>query len=299
MPHAPGAPLRVRARHGTERAARPRMHAPGVARLSAPTFLAIALAGPVASAQPSGGSADAVVSGPPASPPPVERPWLYASAAEVPAPMQAVAISRLTYTSTDSVTRPFASNVATPGAMFELGGELGLLPRVSLQATGVTGESGTANGLGTGGTAGLRVSVLPSGWSSTHLVASTGYLRELSGGSGAWGQLSLQQDVGGARFAGTVHGEHVFAPGRDGLDVMVVLGASCAVARPLRLGVEYVGQDLEETFTYEGEGGPRHFAGPTAALRFFGERLSIVAGPAFGLNRAPSVLGRAALAYSF
>jgi hypothetical protein len=258
-----------------------------------------ALSGPVALAGATGTEPDAVTESDSSAPPPLERPWLYAGDARPAAPLQALALSRFTYTSTDSVTRPFASNVGTPGAMFELGGEVGLLPRLSLQATGTTGESGTAHALGTGGTAGLRVSLLPAEWDSTHLVVAAGYLRELSGGNGAWGRASLQQDVGRARFAGTVHGEHVFAQGRDSVDVMVILGTSYRVAGPLRLGVEYVGQDLEETLDDQAEGGPRHFVGPTAAVRLLGERLSVVGGPSFGLARAPSVLGRVAVAYSF
>jgi hypothetical protein len=229
----------------------------------------------------------------------VERTWLYASPSDVAAPLQAVVLSRLSYTSTDSVTRPFASSVATPGAMLEVGGEVGVLPRLSLVATGVTGESGAGAALGAGGTVGLRVALFPASWEATRLAAGGGYLRELSGASGAWGELSLQQDVGRARFVGTVHGEHVLSPGRDALDVMVIAGASYRAAGPLRLGVEYVGQDLEETFDDEAEGGPRHFIGPTASARLLGDRLSLVGGPAFGLNRAPSVLGRMAIGYSF
>jgi hypothetical protein len=235
----------------------------------------------------------------PSPPPPLERTWLYAGDAWVAAPLQSVATSRLTYTSTESATRPFASNVATRGAMFELGGEVGLLARLSLQATGVTGESGSAGAVGTGGTAGLRFSLLPTTWQTTHLVVGAGYLRELSGDSGAWTRLSLQQDFGRARLMGTVHGEHVFARGRDGLDVMVIAAANVRLTGPLRLGLEYVGQDLEEALDDQAEGGPRHFLGPTAAVQLFGDRLSLVGGPSVGLARAPSVLGRVGCAYSF
>lgn len=232
---------------------------------------------------------------------PVERTWLYGDTATVTAPGQAVAISRLTYTSTGaSVTRPFASSLATPGAMLEAGGEVGLLPRLSLAASGLTGEAGNAGFTAVGATAGLRLALLPLSWRYTHAVVSGGYLRELTGNSGAWGRFTLSQDVGRARFAGTLHGEHVFAHGRDGVDVMVVAGANYQVYGPMRLGVEYVGQDLEESLGDAAEGGARHFVGPTASVVAMGDRLSIVGGPSVGLSYgSPRVLGRLGLAYSF
>src|SRR5258708_7675627 len=235
----------------------------------------------------------------PESATPLERTWLYAGDAQIAAPLQKLVFSRLTYSTTDSVTRPFASNVGTPGAMFEVGGEVGLLPRLSLQAAAVAAESAMGATLGAGATAGVQVSLLPTAWQETRLVLGAGYLRELSGGNGAWTRLSMQQDVGAARFIGAVHAEHVFERRRDGLDVMVVLGASYRLLGPLRAGVEYVGQDLEETLDDQAEGGPRHFIGPTAAGRVAGGLPSVVGGPSFGMARAPSVLGRAAVAYSF
>ena len=51
-----------------------------------------------------------------------------------------------------------------------------------------------------------------------------------------------------------------------------------------RAGVEWVGQDLEETFGDEAEGGARQFIGPTAALQLLQDRLTIVAGPSVGLS---------------
>lgn len=241
---------------------------------------------------------DRATDGAPAEPP-VQRTWLYSDGADVAAPGRAVASSELTYTSSGvgaagSPTRPFASNLATPGAMVGLGGEVGLAPRLSIEAMGVGGEAGRV-----GGSAGLRLSLLPASW-ATRAVMSAGYLRELGGENGAWARLTLTRDLGRVRLLGTFHGEHVFAGARDALDLMVVAGANVRVGGPLRLGAEYVGQDLEGALDDEAEGGVRHFVGPTASVVTFDDRLSFVCGPAIGLSYAsPKLLGRAALSWSF
>jgi len=230
-----------------------------------------------------------------------ERTWLFLEEPQLPAPLHAVAISRVTYTSSGvSPTRPFASNLAAPGAVVELGGELGVLPWLSVVATGVLGELSPSNKAAGGAVAGLRFNVLPRSLKSTRLVLSAGYLRELGGGNGAWARAAFTQDVRGLRLGVVVHGEHVFAPARDAVDVMVMAGATYHVVGPLRVGVEYVGQDLEESFDDEAEGGARHFIGPVTSFELLDNRLSIVVGPAVGLSYgSPKILGRAALAFAF
>jgi hypothetical protein len=209
-------------------------------------------------------------------------------------------LSRFTFSGGDSPTRPFAANLASRGAMLEAGGEFGLLPGLALQAVGVQGES--ANGTSaSGAVAGLRYSVLPRSFTQTQLVVSGGWLHELNNRSnGAWGKVALGWESGALRTQVAVHGEHVFNSGRDGVDLMVTAGASLRVLTWLRAGVEYVGQDLEETFGDEAEGGARHMVGPTVAVALLQEKLSLVAGPALAF--APEgnrVLGRMALSYSF
>lgn len=231
-----------------------------------------------------------------------ERSWLFLEEPQLPAPLRAVAISRVTYTSSGiSPTRPFASNLATPGAVVELGGELGVTRWMSIVATGVIGEVAPDNKPGGGVVAGVRFDLLPPSIKSSRLVLSSGYLRELTGGNGVWGRVAFTQDVSRFRFGTVVHAEHVFAKGRDAVDLMVMAGASCHVAGPLRVGVEYVGQDLEAAFEDdEAEGGARHFIGPVTSFEFFDNRLSAVIGPAVGLSYgSPKILGRAALAYAF
>jgi hypothetical protein len=211
------------------------------------------------------------------------------------------AYSRATYTGNGgSPTRPFGADLAHPGGVFEMGAEVGLTNWLSIAATGYGATFAPTDNGSLGTLAGVRVAPLdPAG--STHLVMSGGFLRELGGGSGAWGRVSLAQDIGRARIGTTVHGEHVFRSGRDDLDVMVMAGASYAVAGPLRLGAEYVAQDVEGAVdAVEAEGGMRHFIGPTAQVELLQRRLSIVGGPAIGLSRgSPPVLGRLGIGYNF
>jgi hypothetical protein len=168
------------------------------------------------------------------------------------------------------------------------------------------GVAGEAPGPTFGAIAGLRLSLLPDSVKTTHLVLSGGYLREAwtpdqpQGDDGAWLRLSVVQEISRLRLAATVHGEHVFAGGRDPVDVMLQLGASYRITGPWRAGVEYVGQDLEETFADAAEGGARHFVGPTTSLQLLHDRLTIVAGPALGLSAySPSFIGRLGMAYGF
>jgi hypothetical protein len=244
-----------------------------------------------------------VVDAPEAPPDPVRRDWTYLADPRLPAPLQGLATSRATYTDSGaSPTRPFASNTGVPGGAFELGGELGLLPHVSVAASGILGEAEAGQAAShVGALASVRVALLPDSWRNSHLTVDVGYLRELTGGNGAWVRAVGTQDFGRLRLGGSLHGEHVFVGGRDDVDVMVTMGASVRVAAPLRLGVEYVAQDLEGAVDHEeAEGGVRHFIGPTAAVSLLGDRLSAVAGPAVGLSPdSPRYVGRVGVAWSF
>jgi hypothetical protein len=274
----------------------------------------------------------------------IDRTWVYADDARIPAPFTVTGTSSLSYTSVgNSPTRisypqpnigscvtptgaaqpcykSFSGNTAQPGAMMLVGGEMGLLPRLSLQGNvmvGLGGEAGVPSP-NVGGTASLRLQVLPDSSKNLHLVLSGGYVREAwsgpvysedagrwlpgrpSGDNGMFFRVAMSGDVGRLRLAGNVHGEHVFATGRDPLDVMVNLGASYRVAGNFRAGVEYVGQDLEETLGDSAEGGARHFLGPIASVQLLNDRLTIVAGPSIGLSRlSPDFVARAGASFGF
>jgi hypothetical protein len=224
------------------------------------------------------------------------RPWLYLDDPTVPDPLRAVAFSRATYTKDASPTRPFGANLARPGGVVEVGGEVGLLPKLSIAAS----VFGGGDQIGLGGLAGLRFEPFQKVWRSTHAVVSGGWLHEQNGGDGGWLRVAVAQDIQRWRLGATVHGEHVFAQGRDPVDVMVMAGVSYAVAGPLRLGVEYVGQDLEESFVDQAEQGFRQFVGPQVALELLEKRLSVALGPAVGIgSQSPPFSGRLALAYEY
>jgi hypothetical protein len=264
----------------------------------------------------------------------IDRTWLYLDDARIPAPLHLVMLTNVSYTNVGSPTRlasnnynSLGMNTAEPGAMVGVGAEMGLFSHVSIAATlqvGFGGQGQISNGVqvpspNAGLIAGVRVQAFPSAWRDTHMVVSAGYLREAwqgpvydddtntwkpgkpYGDSGAWAQVAFSQDfVNRVRLAATVHVEHIFADGRDPLDVMIQAGVAARLVAGFRLGVEYVGQDLEESIDPGAEGGPRHFLGPTASLQLWRERVSLVAGPSFGLNaRSPEIVGRAAASLGF
>lgn len=273
----------------------------------------------------------------------VDRTWLYTDGGGVAAPLMVIGTTSASYTRVSGspsriVSAPdapagcrapcnaynaLAGNTATPGAMLQVGGEVGLLPHLSVLALAQMGlgASDLAPGASMGGRVGLRVDLLPADGQRLHLVLSGGYLREgwqgpshddatgtwypgpTGGADGGWARLAISGDLGPARrvrLAATAHVEHVFAGHRDGLDAMVQAGASYRFVGPFRAGLEYVGQDLEETFASGAEGGARHLVGPTASLQLLGDRLTIVSGPSLGLtSKSPDFVYRLQASYEF
>ncbi len=231
----------------------------------------------------------------------VERPWLYQADPTAPPPLHAVAGLSVGYASIDrGAARPFAADVARAGAVYSASVEVGLHRYVSVLGEGLLAGQGSSSSVSGGALAG--VGLYPLGPTSPVDVAITGgYLRELGGSNGVWGRAAIAGDLGRARLALTALGEHVFEPGRDGVDVLVTTGVSYAVVDVLRLGAEYVVQDLEGAWDpEEADGGIRHFVGPNLALELMKHRARIVAGPAIGLSEAsPRLLGRVAALYSF
>lgn len=241
---------------------------------------------------------EAVTSSGPSTAVAVDRSWLYNDPARVATPGRTVGVLRVSYGG-GSPTRAFNANVGSPGALLEVGGEIGLADRLSAVAIGAQGQD-AAGSAHTGALLGLRWSALSRSVRHTQLVVSGGFLRELQGNNGTWGRVSLGQDVGLARLALAVHGEKMFAAGRDSLDVMVTAGATMRVSDTVRAGVEYVGQDLEGTLGVESEGGARHIVGPVVSAALWSQKVSLVGGPAVALGDAqPRVLARVGAACQF
>jgi hypothetical protein len=109
--------------------------------------------------------------------------------------------------------------------------------------------------------------------------------------SAAWGRLQVTANVRGA---------HYFHGGRDPLDVQVTLGAAVRATPFLRVGLEYVGDELEsDDEDLEARGG-RHYLGPTVGFDLADGRLQLTAGAGpIVTAAATSGLGRAAVAYRF
>ncbi|MFO0759070.1 MAG: hypothetical protein U0359_21440 [Byssovorax sp.] len=226
------------------------------------------------------------------------RPWLYTPDPSGPLPGQVLASLGAGYAQIDrGAARPFAGNVAQGGAVFGASGEVGVLRVLSIQAEGLlAGDGSSVNG---GAVLGAVVHPFPARWPVT-LAVGGGYLRELGGDQGAWGRVTFASDLGPVRLMAGVLGSHLFAPGRDGLDWLLSTGASYRLGSIVRLGVEYVVQDLEEAGdSDEVDGGVRHFLGPSVGLTL-ARRVQLTAGPAFGLSRgAPPFQGRMAAIYAF
>ena len=256
----------------------------------APVVLAVLLASTPALAEEPGADDPRAVAPPAQAGPP--RPFLWVDDASL--PREATAYTRASYTQSPPSARPFVGEVARRGALVEAGAEAAVLPRLALTAAGAGAGDGAW-----GASGGVRVALVAT--EATRLAASAGASRTLTGAPSGWARVAFEQDVGRFRFGGSAHGEHVFAAGRDGVDLLLAAGASAAIVGPLRAGAEWVGQDLEAAVDREeADGGMRHFAGPTASVELLDRRLTIGGGPSFGISPgSPAFLGRVQLAYAF
>lgn len=196
--------------------------------------------------------------------------------------------------------RPLPSVVVAAGLVHSLGLVVGATDRIAPFVVGRVAQDPGAEGLDSwSGAAGVRWQVTRLG-APLRLALAGAAMRDPSGSAGAWVRVAGSWDVGRLRLASNAHAERVFASGRDDVDLVLMAGASWRTLDVMRVGVEYVGQDLEDAFEDDVEGGARHYAGPTVALDLFGGRAQLVGGPAFGLNRETSgLLGRVAMVVGF
>lgn len=229
------------------------------------------------------------------------RPWLYSADPTAPAPKQIITTLSLGYAQTNrGAARPFAADVAHAGAVFSAGAEVGILRYLSGHAEGLLAGGGQPNSSISAG-AMLGLSAFPLGGQGPVDVAiSAGYLRELGGSNGLWFRGAVAGDLGRFRLSATALGEHVFEPGRDGVDVLMTAGVSVKALDILRVGTEYVVQDLEGAWDpEEADGGIRHFVSAQVALQL-GRRVQLGLGPALGLSpNSPRFLGRMSASYLF
>ncbi len=231
----------------------------------------------------------------------VERPFLYLVDPTLPRPMHVIASYSAGYSSADAATRPLAATEGRGGLVNELRLEGGLHERLAPFVTGMlapptAGEQSARTAL----QAGFRVLVTDPSSQGFRLALSAAYDRDFRSTNGAFARVTASYDVGRLRLASMVHTEKMFSADRDQIDLYAVAGTSYRVLDSLRVGAEYVAQDIEGAWeAHETEGGIRHFVGADLAWSFE-QRLLLTAGPAFGLgSRSPRLLGRASLAYLF
>jgi hypothetical protein len=229
----------------------------------------------------------------------VDRPFLYLVDPRLPLPLRVVVGSGAGYTSTEAASRPLAANAGRGGFVGDLRLELGLHERLSVFATGRLAppldQEQRTRGAFDGGVRALATSPESR---DLRVALDAGFLHDFRDASGALLRATATYDIGRLRLGALAHAERVFGIGRDEIDFYAVAGASVRVVDRLRLGAEYVGQDLEEVESEGAEGGARQFA--SGSVAWSSERVSIAAGPAFGLGgRAPTLLGRAQLSVAF
>lgn len=229
----------------------------------------------------------------------VDRPFLYLVDPRLPAPLTAVGSYAASLTSTEAAARPLAANVNRTGFVNELRLDFGLVDRLSIFGTGwlappLERESGARGAFDAGVTV-----LVTSPTSKTLRVGVDGaFLRDFSEANGGILRATATLDTGRLRLGTVVHSEKVFAPGRDDVDLYVVMGASLRTVDRLRVGAEYVAQDLEEIGEPAAEGGVRQFA--SVSVAWTADRFSVGAGPALGLGgHAPTLLGRLQASVAF
>ncbi len=234
---------------------------------------------------------------------PVEQPFLYMVDPHGPAPRQVLAGYALAFSSSAGAIRPIPGNFDSEGVVHTLSLEVGVLDRLRLYGQTMIAESiGATEVNAVALQVGARLLLTPPSWQRFRLMVTGAFLREFGADLGMFGELTATYDLGRVRFGASMHGEHIFAGTRDPIDLYAVAGVSVRVIRILRLGVEYVAQDLE-ALTADGdddaEGGARQYAGPDLALSLHKDRLLITAGGAVQLASSPGVLARAALTYVY
>jgi hypothetical protein len=229
-----------------------------------------------------------------------ERPFVYAMDPTTPSRGDVSLDYTVGLASGVAADRPLPAGLAYDGVVHGFTTAFGATDRLAPFAVGRVLQSTDPSSAAKGdGALGLRWQITAPDSHFRLTLAGAG-MRDFTGALGGWGRLAASYDVGGLRMVGNLHAERAFAKGRDSVDVLVVAGASYRVHETLRVGVEYVGQDLEESFEHQAEGGARHYAGPNVAMDLGRGGFQLVGGPAFAIGgRAGDVLGRVSMVAAF
>jgi hypothetical protein len=234
---------------------------------------------------------------------PVEQPFLYMVDPHGPQARQVLAGYSLAFSSSAGAIRPIPGNFDSEGIVHTLSLEVGALDILRVYAQTMIAEAiGTSTDVSAVALqVGARVLLTPPRWQRFRVMLTGAFLREFGADLGAFGEVTVTYDVGRVRLAAAVHVEHIFAPGRDPVDMYAVAGVSVRVIPIMRLGFEYVGQDIEALADddQDAEGGARHYIGPDVAWSLRKNRLLVTAGAAIQIASAPAALARAALTYVY
>jgi hypothetical protein len=230
----------------------------------------------------------------------VEQPFLYMTDTHGPGPRQLLAGYALAFSSSAGAIRPIPGHFDNEAVVHSFSLEAGLLPRLSLFGTTMLAESIGHSDVGAVAVqAGARVVLTNPRAQHFRLVLQASFLREFGADLGVAGELTGSYELGRVRLAASLHAEHVFAPGRDPVDLYAVVGVSVRVHRLVRVGAEYVAEDIEAGLDDDAEQGARQYAGPDVALSLWSNRVLVTAGTAVQIARAPGLLARAAVTYVF
>jgi hypothetical protein len=131
------------------------------------------------------------------------------------------------------------------------------------------------------------------------MLSAAGTHEGQTGANGVTTLVATSVDLRELRLAANVRADKTWATDRDKLDWFVLMGTSYRLGA-VRVGAEYVGQDLEAMGGDDAEGGARHSLGPTLALDLDHGRYQLVVGSGFGLNaRTPQAIVRAGLTFTY
>jgi hypothetical protein len=230
-----------------------------------------------------------------------DQPFLYLTDPHDLAARQARAGYALAFSSSAGAIRPIPGHFDAEGVVHSLSLDAGLTSRWGLFGSAMIAQAIGHTEVGSVAVqAGARVLLTNPRNPHFSLALRGGLLLEFSNDLGAVGELTAAYDLGRLRLAASLHAEHIFASRRDPIDVYAVAGASVRVASMVRLGAEYVVQDLEAAFENdEAEGGARHYLGPDVALALFHARVLVTAGAAAQVASHGGVLARGALTYVY
>jgi hypothetical protein len=197
--------------------------------------------------------------------------------------------------------RPLPVNMAAVDGSHTFAIGYGVTDRLAPFLSGTIAQRAeAAEGTSANISAGLTCQLTRPGAPLRFSITGAGIHETGSGASGFSAIAAGSYDVGALKLGANVRADKVFASDRDKVDLFALAGVSYRLADWVRVGAEYVAQDLEDAFEDDAEGGARHAVGPTVALDLEGGRYQVTLGSGFGLTaNSPRALFRAALAMNF